>query len=64
MQRQLLICLEKMKLGNKQYKRTNGEEIRTRLPQAFFTAGKVFEVISNDYKIGGCWFHIMMRQKN
>lgn len=38
-------------VGQKQYKRANGEKIRTKLPQAFLTAGKAFEVISNDYKV-------------
>lgn len=48
----IIDLLGKNEIGKQQYKRTNGEEIRTRLPQAFFTAGKVFEVISNDYKTG------------
>ena len=48
----IIDLLGKNEIGKQQYKRTNGEEIRTRLPQAFFIAGKVFEVISNDYKTG------------
>ena len=47
----IIDLLGKNEIGKKQYKRTNGEEIRTRLPQAFSTAGKAFEVISDDYKI-------------
>lgn len=43
--------LGKNGIGQQQYKRANGEQIRTRLPQAFSTAGKAFEVISNDYKV-------------
>ena len=43
--------LGKNGIGRQQYKRINGEEIQTRLPQAFSTAGKAFEVISNDYKV-------------
>ena len=43
--------LGKNGIGQQQYERTNGEKIRTKLPQAFSTAGKAFEVISNDYKI-------------
>ena len=43
--------------GRQQYGRANKdsqgneEKIRTKLPQAFKTAGEAFEVISNDYKV-------------
>ena len=40
------------KVGQLQYIRRNGERIKTKLPQAFLTAGQAFEVISNDYKVG------------
>ena len=43
--------LGKNGIGQQQYKRANGEQIRKKLPQAFSTAGKAFEVISNDYKV-------------
>lgn len=46
----IIDLLGKNEIGQQQYKRTNGKQIRTKLPQAFLTAGKAFEVISNDYK--------------
>ena len=39
------------KVGQLQYSRRNGEKVKTKLPQAFLTAGQAFEVISNDYKV-------------
>lgn len=39
------------KTGRSQYKRANGREVKTKLPQAFLTAGQTFEVIANDYKV-------------
>lgn len=38
-------------VGKMQYARKNHQKIRTKLPQAFLTAGQEFEVISNDYKV-------------
>ena len=38
-------------LGKRQYERKNNQKIRTKLPQAFLTAGQEFEVIGNDYKV-------------
>ena len=38
-------------VGQQQYERKNKHKIQTKLPQAFLTAGRAFEVISNDYKV-------------
>ena len=39
------------KSGRLQYRRANNSELKTKLPQAFLTAGQAFEVIANDYKV-------------
>lgn len=40
------------RIGQQQYSRAHHEKkMRTKLPQAFLTAGENFEVISNDYKV-------------
>ena len=38
-------------VGRKQYERTYGEKAKTKLPQAFQTAGQAFEVIGDTHKI-------------
>lgn len=47
----IIELLSENTIGQKQYARANGKKIRTKLPQAFLTAGQAFEVISNDYKV-------------
>ena len=47
----IIELLGENKVGQLQYIRRNGEKIKTKLPQAFLTAGQAFEVISNDYKV-------------
>lgn len=37
--------------GSEQYRRAHGEKAKTKLPQAFETAGQKFQVISNDHKV-------------
>lgn len=37
--------------GRQQYQRNYGEQTKSRLAQAFYTAGQKFEVISNNYKM-------------
>ena len=44
--------LGKNETGRLQYRRAKGHDLKTKLPQAFLTAGQAFEVISNDYKTG------------
>ena len=48
----IIELLGENKVGQLQYIRRNGEKVKTKLPQAFLTAGQAFEVISNDYKEG------------
>ena len=38
-------------IGRQQYQRNYGEQTKSRLAQAFYTAGQKFEVISNNYKM-------------
>ena len=47
----IIELLGENKVGQLQYIRRNGEKVKTKLPQAFLTAGQAFEVISNDYKV-------------
>ena len=47
----IIELLGENKVGQLQYIRRNGEKVKTKLPQAFLTAGEAFEVISNDYKV-------------
>ena len=47
----LVDLLGKNETGRQQYRRVHGKEIKTKLPQAFQTAGHKFEAISNDYKV-------------
>ena len=47
----IIELLGENKAGQLQYIRRNGEKVKTKLPQAFLTAGQAFEVISNDYKV-------------
>lgn len=47
----LVELLGKDELGRKQYERAHCNKMDSRFAQAFQTAGKEFEVISNDYKI-------------
>ena len=47
----IIEVLGENKVGQLQYIRRNGEKVKTKLPQAFLTAGQAFEVISNDYKV-------------
>ena len=59
----IIDLLGKNEIGKQQYKRTNGEEIRTRLPQAFLQRAKCLRSYPMIIR-RGLWFHIMMRQKN
>ena len=47
----IIELLGENKVGQLQYIRRNGEKVKTKLPQAFLTAGQAFEVIFNDYKV-------------
>ena len=46
--REIIEVLGENKGGKLQYIRRNGEKVKTKLPQAFLTAGQAFEVISSD----------------
>lgn len=63
MQRQLLICLEKMKLGNNNTK----EQMEKKFGQDYHKLFLQREKCLRSYPMiirRGLWFHIMMRQKN
>ena len=47
----LVDLLGENETGRKQYCRAHGKKIKTKLPQAFQTAGQKFEAISDDYKV-------------
>ena len=47
----MIDLLGRNEVAQQQYDRKYGDRSNTKLPQAFATAGKAFEVISNDYKI-------------
>lgn len=47
----LVDLLGENETGCRQYFRAHGKKIKTKLPQAFQTAGQKFEVIPNDYKV-------------
>lgn len=47
----MIDLLGRNEVAQQQYDRKYGDRSKTKLPQAFATAGKAFEVISNDYKI-------------
>ena len=47
----LVELLGENKIGQKQYERKYRRKLKTKLPQAFGTAGREFEVISNDHKV-------------